>query len=96
MRWALLRAPRPGGRLQAEIGKNGKVREPQARLGLVDAERSALSAVLAWSVLFLSFGYDYGLHGYSMQVLNAVLGMVVSFRDQTQYIVAASGSYVRG
>lgn len=49
----------------------------QARLGLVDAERSALSAVLAWGVLFLSFRYDYG-----MLVLNAVLGIVVSFCNQ--------------
>ena len=35
---------------------------------------SALRAVLAWSVLFLSFGYDYGLYDYGMQVLNAVFG----------------------
>lgn len=58
----------------------------------MDAEHSVLSAMLAWGVLFLSFRYDYGLHDYGMLVLNAVLGMVVSFCDQLQSIVAASGS----
>lgn len=80
------------GRLQAEVGKYGKVREPRPVLGLVGAEHSALSAVLALGVLFLSFGYDYGLYDYGMQVLNAVLGMVVSFCDQPQSIVVAPGS----
>lgn len=62
----------------------------------MDAERSAPSAELAWGVPFLSFGYHYGLHDYGMQVLNAVLGMVVSFCDQPQSVVAASGSEARG
>ena len=55
----------------------------------------ALSAVLAWGVLFLSSGYDYALHDYGMQVLTTVLEMVVSFCNQPQYIVAAPGSWVR-
>lgn len=85
VRWALLRAS-PSGRgaerfYRQKSVKMGKSVEPRPVWGWWMRGRSALSAVLAWGVLFLSFGYHYGLHDYGMQVLNAVLGMVVSFCD---------------
>lgn len=72
---------RPGTFYRQKSVKMGKSVSPGPfRVGGC-GERSALSAVLAWGVLFLSFGYHYGLHDYGMQVLNVVLGMVVSFCD---------------
>lgn len=77
-----------------KYGKTGKSVSPGP---FEVSECRALSAQRCACIgcAFLSFGYDYEPHDYGILVLNAVLEIVVSFCDQLQSIVAASGSWVR-
>lgn len=81
VRWALL-----GGVYRQKSVKMGKSVNPGpfgvSGCGALSSQRCA-----CMGCAFLSFCYDYGLHDYGMQVLNAVLGMVVSFCDQTQGLI---------